>query len=202
VTVHASAASVPSGCIFTNALPHLQAVLALVRMFRLVRRFLHGSSRRRSGRIFRKFSLVQISFFRLCPSTSTHAKVGHGPQLCHPDWSGLGFPTSQYRTRSRMWLSVRKAARSSSTPLSWTGNPGERRGGTCSFTWTARKCQQAIHNPTRFSLRPTRLDTINGSPAHQAPSIPANENKIRVEPHGPTCSSLYSVSPVADLLSF
>jgi hypothetical protein len=28
--------------------------------------------------------------------------------------------------------------------------------GTCSFTRTARKCQQAIHNPTRLSLRPTR----------------------------------------------
>ena len=22
-----------------------------------------------------------------CPSTSTHAKVGRRPQLCHPDWS-------------------------------------------------------------------------------------------------------------------
>ena len=30
---------------------------------------------------------------------------------------------------------------------------------------------------------------------------PGYENKVRVEPHGPTCSSLYSVSPVADLLS-
>src|SRR5580700_7610837 len=29
--------------------------------------------------------LVQISFLRLCPSTSTHPKVGHRPQLCHPE---------------------------------------------------------------------------------------------------------------------
>jgi hypothetical protein len=37
-------------------------------------------------------------FFRLCPFTSTHAKVDHCPQLCHPDcpgvpwdWSGPAF---------------------------------------------------------------------------------------------------------------
>ena len=113
--------------------------------------------------------LVQISFFRLCPSTSTHAKVGHRPQLCHPDWSGPGFPTSRYRPRRRMRLSVRKAARSSPTPLSWTGNPGERRGGTCSFTWTARKCRQAIHhpNPILFERHAPPTQSTN-LPAHRA----------------------------------
>jgi hypothetical protein len=47
-----------------------------------------------------------------------YAKVGHRPQLCHPacpgvpwDRSGLGFPTSRYRPRRRMRLSVLKAAR-------------------------------------------------------------------------------------------
>jgi hypothetical protein len=67
------------------------------------------------------------SFFRLCPSTSTHAKVGHRLQICHPDRSGPGFPTSRYRPRQRMRLSV-KAARSSPTPLNWTeirGSGGE-----------------------------------------------------------------------------
>jgi hypothetical protein len=28
--------------------------------------------------------LSKLAFFRLCPSTSTHAKVDHCPQLCHP----------------------------------------------------------------------------------------------------------------------
>jgi hypothetical protein len=32
-----------------------------------------------------EYSLVQISFSRLCPSTSNHAKVRHRPPLCHPE---------------------------------------------------------------------------------------------------------------------
>src|ERR1700677_4232315 len=32
-------------------------------------------------------SLVQISFSRLCPSTSNHAEVRHRPLICHPERS-------------------------------------------------------------------------------------------------------------------
>ena len=28
--------------------------------------------------------LIPVCFFRLCPSTSAHAKVGRHPQICHP----------------------------------------------------------------------------------------------------------------------
>jgi hypothetical protein len=80
-----------------------------------------------------KVNLVQISFFRLCPSASTQAKVSHRPKLCHPDWSGPGLPPSRYPPRRRMRLS-QKAARSAPTPRTRAGNPGVRRGGTCSFT--------------------------------------------------------------------
>ena len=31
--------------------------------------------------------MSKLAFFPLCPSTSTHAKVGHRPQLCHPERS-------------------------------------------------------------------------------------------------------------------
>jgi hypothetical protein len=49
----------------------------------------------RRGRL--RVTLVQISFFRLCPSISTQAKVSHCPKLCHPDRSGPGFPGQEIR---------------------------------------------------------------------------------------------------------
>ncbi len=41
------------------------------------------------------------------------------------------FPTSRCQQRPRMRLSLKRAARTRSTPRFSTGNPGERSGGTC-----------------------------------------------------------------------
>ena len=58
---------------------------------------------------------VPLAFFELSPSTSLDAEVGPPPvNFCHPDWE------------------VRPPA------CSWTGNPGQRKGETCSFTRTVR----------------------------------------------------------------
>ncbi len=91
--------------------------------------------------------LVQISLF---------FDSVHPPPLL-PRWvtalnfviptGGPGFPISRCRPRRRMRLSLRKATRNSPTPLTWTGNPGERKGGTCSFAWTARKCRAGGPQP-------------------------------------------------------
>jgi hypothetical protein len=60
--------------------------------------------------------------FRLCPSTFTEAKVSHGLKLCHPDWSEPEFPATLRWIRPRVRLSVKKAAWSSPTPPTSTGN--------------------------------------------------------------------------------
>ncbi len=46
------------------------------------------------------------------------------PSPGHPDRSVPEFPTSQSQQRPRMRLSIKRAARTSSTPLHSTGNPG------------------------------------------------------------------------------
>ena len=54
--------------------------------------------------------LSKLAFFRLCPSTSNHAKVRHHPQLCHPERTP-DFLLHGASQRPRMRLSVEKAAR-------------------------------------------------------------------------------------------
>ena len=67
--------------------------------------------------------------FRICPSTSTHVKVCHRPQLCHP--SAAEFPATLFREQPRVRFSGGETAWTRPTPQRSTGNSARR--GTCSF---------------------------------------------------------------------
>jgi hypothetical protein len=49
-------------------------------------------------------SLVPISFFRLCPSTSNHAKVCHRPPLCHPEEPTCLWQVEKEMTLQSPWM--------------------------------------------------------------------------------------------------
>jgi hypothetical protein len=99
--------------------------------------------------------LSKLAFCRLCPSTSTHAKEGDRPPLCHPDWSGPGFPKSQYRTRCANANYAGQEIR------------GSVREGPAVSLGPHANADKRSTNPTRFSLKLTRFHTINELPAHQ-----------------------------------
>ena len=64
-----------------------------------------------------------------CSATTLPWK--HSPPLCHLDRSEPGFPTSRCWQRTRVRLSVGRAACRSLTPRVSKGNPGERSGEIC-----------------------------------------------------------------------
>jgi hypothetical protein len=97
-----------------------------------------------------KISLVQVSFFEsvhpppLMPRCATALNFVIPPA---PACRGTGADPD-FLHRGTAQGDICGFLKAAGTPLasrSYAGNPGERRGGTCSFTRTARKSGWAIH---------------------------------------------------------
>ena len=58
------------------------------------------------------------------PSTSTHAKVRHRPQLCHPDRSVPGFPATRHSPASTCAAFSKESRMKSANATKFDGKSG------------------------------------------------------------------------------
>jgi hypothetical protein len=75
-------------------------------------------------------------------------------QNCHPDRSVPGFPATQHWTRQRVRLSAKERRMKRVNATNFTGNPGERSGGTCCSPSHIAKLNESAALPSVIPSEP------------------------------------------------